>query len=761
MAPENAGAATIDWRSVFAHSPAATCVVGADGRVADANMAMAALAGRTVTELVGRPFDLLAPLTGGTSTPGKAWVPTMARGSALLRRADGVERGVSYAVTDLDGGLRLVTLADVTDEQCFVCAVFSSREKFRTAIDDQSELICRFTPDLNVTLVNRQFAAACGMTPRRFVGLNLRAILAPETLAAVERFVREATPTAPLAASEERWPTGDGSTGDGPTSEGPVRWITWRRLAVFDAEGRLTAIQSVGRDTTQRRLAEEERIRLAAMIERSPVVGLVWRMEGNLPIEYATNNVGRLGLDRSALLSGKAGLLDLLEPEDAVAFSVWVESRREETGSRHICVRLADRGKGSRWVSVTAWRVCDGRMEAALLDVTEQRHANLALRDRERRFRAILDHTIQFIGLLTPGGRIIEVNQTALRFIGALESDIRGRLFWDTPWWTDPAGGERLRAGIVAALHGEAVRFQTTHTSPQGVTLHIDFSLTPIRDDAGEVVFLVAEGHDITGMKEAQAALLAATREAEEANRSKTQFLAVMSHELRTPLNAILGYSEVMQNALFGPVGNPRYNGYAEAIHNSGRHLLGIIDDILEVSRIELGVLELSEDDAGIAELVDRAAQILTNRGREAGVWLETDVPDGLPPLRCDSRRVVQMLVNLGHNGIKFSRRGGRVRIAARSAPDGGLDLSVADTGVGIAPQDFGRVWEPFGQAAAAHVRQAGGVGLGLTITKALIEAHGGEVHLDSAPGQGTTVTLSFPAERCGAGVGAEEPLSA
>jgi len=750
VAPENAGGAAIDWRSVFSHSPAATCVVGADGRVADANAAMAELTGRGVADLIGRPFDLLTPLTGGAPMGGAAWVPTMPRGSALLRRPDGAERGVSYAVTELGDGLCLITLADVTDEQCFVCAVFSSREKFRTAIDDQSELICRFTPDLTVTLVNRQFAAACGMTPRRFVGLNLRTILAPETLAAIERFVRDATPAAPLAASEERWPTGDGPAGDGT-----VRWITWRRLAVFDARGQLVAVQSVGRDTTQRRLAEEERIRLAAMIERSPVVGLVWRAEGNLPIEYATNNVGRLGLDRAALLSGKAGLLDLLEPEDAAAFAAWVDSRRDDTGSRHICVRLADRGQGARWVSITAWRVNDGRvgdgrMEAALLDVTEQRHANLALRDRERRFRAILDHTIQFIGLLTPGGRIIEVNQTALRFIGATEADIRGRLFWETPWWTEPAGVERLRDGIVAALHGETVRFETTHTSPDGVTLDIDFSLTPIRDDAGEVVFLVAEGHDITRMKAAQTALLAATREAEGANRSKTQFLAVMSHELRTPLNAILGYSEVMQNALFGPVGNPRYDGYAEAIHNSGRHLLGIIDDILEVSRIELGVLELSEDTAAVSDLADRAAQILTNRAREAGVRLETDVPEGLPMLRCDSRRVVQMLVNLGHNGIKFSRHGGSVRIGARLAPDGGLAFRVTDTGMGIAREDLGRVWEAFGQAAAAHARQTGGVGLGLTITKALIEAHGGQVTLDSAPGRGTTVTLCFPVERCG-----------
>ena len=745
MAPENAGGAAIDWRSVFALSPAATCVVGADGCVTDANAAMAELAGRGIADLVGRPFDLLTPLTGGVPVGGAAWVPTVPRGSALLCRPDGAERGVSYAVTELGGGLRLITLADVTDEQCFVCAVFSSREKFRTAIDDQTELICRFTPELTVTLVNRQFAGACGMTPRRFVGLDLRAILPPETLAAVEGFVRAATPATPMAASEERWPTGDGT----------VRWITWRRLAVFDAAGKLVAVQSVGRDTTQRRLAEEERIRLAAMIERSPVVGLVWRTEGSLPIEYATNNVGRLGLDRAALLSGRAGLLDLLEPEDAAAFAAWVDSRREDTGSRHICVRLTDRGQGARWVSITAWRVNDGRvgegrMEAALLDVTEQRHANLALRDRERRFRAILDHTIQFIGLLTPGGRIIEVNQTALRFIGATEADIRRRLFWETPWWTEPEGVERLRAGIVAALHGETVRFETTHTSPDGVTLDIDFSLTPIRDDAGEVVFLVAEGHDITRMKAAQAALLAATREAEGANRSKTQFLAVMSHELRTPLNAILGYSEVMQNALFGPVGNPRYDGYAEAIHNSGRHLLGIIDDILEVSRIELGVLELSEDMAAVSDLVDRAAQILTNRAREAGVRLETDVPGGLPMLRCDSRRVVQMLVNLGHNGIKFSRQGGSVRIGARPAPDGGLAFHVTDTGMGIAREDLGRVWEAFGQAAAAHARQTGGVGLGLTITKALIEAHGGQVMLDSAPGRGTAVTLSFPAERCG-----------
>ncbi|HYG86556.1 MAG TPA: PAS domain S-box protein [Azospirillum sp.] len=728
----------MDWRAIFMESPAATCIVGPDERIVEANAAFTALTGHDRRALVGQPFDHLTPVHGAEG----AIARLQGRGTAFVIRPDGECRGVSFAVTPLpDGGSRLVTLADMSEETCFACQILPNRDKDRTTIDDQSELICRLLPDLTVTVVNRELAALCGTTPRDFVRSSLRDHLPPPTVVAIERFIAAAASGSALESSEEPWPNPDGST----------RWITWRHLAMLDGEGRLTAIQLVGRDTTQRRLAEQERVRLAAMINRSPVVGIVWRTEGRLPVEFVTENLGQqLHLGSGRLMFGEAGLLDVVHPDDRAALAAWVEDCPHVTAPWKTAVRIVNDDGEARWVSIRAWRAGADRMEAVLVDITTQRNASLTLRERERRFRAIFDHTFEFIGLLDTDGRMIEANETSLSFVEATKESVYGRHFWETPWWThSPADQELLKDGVRRAARGEFVRFDTVHTAPDGRAIHVDFSLRPIFDEAGAVVYLVPEGRDITELKQAEAALLAAKREAEAANRSKTQFLAVMSHELRTPLNAILGYSEVMQTGLFGPVGNDRYKGYVDAIHLSGQHLLGIIDDILEISRIELGVLEMSEEVVPVGELVGRAAQILTNRAAETGVTLEFDVPPVLPWLRCDGRRVIQMLVNLAFNGIKFTRRGGTVAISARTRGDGGVDLAVRDNGRGIAPEDMARVWEPFGQAGNAHTRPAGGVGLGLTITKALIEAHGGSIRMESELYKGTVVTLSFPASRC------------
>ena len=724
-------AESIDWFSVFAASLAATCVVGADGRISAANDAFAGQVGVEASSLAGVPLDEVLATDADDALRG---------GVAFLRLGDGETRSVPYTHARLPDGGRVVTLTEVADEHCAICKVYSSREKFRTAIDDQSELICRFRPDLTITLVNRQFAALFGCSPRAMIDRNLRDLLPAATVATLLDFLGAATPAESASAREELWPHGDGTE----------RWISWHRYAVFDGAGRITAVQSVGRDTTQRHRAEKERVRLAAMISRSPVVGLAWRTDGNFPIDYATENVARLRIGRARLQEGRTGLLDLVHPDDAPALALWVESCPEGGTPLPLTVRLLDDDGGERWLSISAWRAGDGRMEAVLLDITEQRAASLALRERERRFKAIFDHTFEFIGLLTPEGRMIEANETALAFVETEEEMVYGKFFWDTPWWRHaPADQERLKEGVARAARGEFVRFESSHRTPRGREIHVDFSLRPIRDEDGAVIFLVPEGRDITHLKQTEAALLAATREAEAANRSKTQFLAVMSHELRTPLNAVLGYSEVMQAGLFGVLESERYRGYVDAIHASGRHLLGIIDDILEISRIELGVVELNEDESAVPDLVGRAAQILANRAAEAGVAFQVDVEPHLPLLLCDARRVIQMLVNVGFNGIKFTRRGGFLRLAVSREGDGSLAFALRDDGVGIAPENLDRVWEPFAQADDALVRGKGGVGLGLAITKAFIEAHGGTARLESAPGRGTTVTLRFPAERC------------
>ena len=235
---------------------------------------------------------------------------------------------------------------------------------------------------------------------------------------------------------------------------------------------------------------------------------------------------------------------------------------------------------------------------------------------------------------------------------------------------------------------------------------------------------------------------------AEAASVAKSQFLANISHELRTPLNAILGFSEIMKSEMFGPLGSPQYCGYAADIHDSGSHLLTVINDILDLSKIEAGKFELNEEDCDIARLVRDSVRFVAERADSAGLGLQQRLAPALPAVRADGRLIKQILLNLLSNAIKFSPAGGMVTVAAEVDRETGLSLTVADTGIGIAADQLERVLQPFTQVENTLTRTHAGTGLGLPLCKSLIELHGGRLVLESAVGRGTAVTITLPKER-------------
>jgi signal transduction histidine kinase len=231
------------------------------------------------------------------------------------------------------------------------------------------------------------------------------------------------------------------------------------------------------------------------------------------------------------------------------------------------------------------------------------------------------------------------------------------------------------------------------------------------------------------------------------ASQAKSQFLATMSHELRTPLNAIIGFSEMLAGETFGPLGDQRYPDYARSIHASGRHLLQLINDILDFTRLDAGRLELYDEEIDLADLVADTLRMIELEAARAGIALAIALADDLPLLRADARRVRQVLLNLLSNAVKFTPRGGEIRLTA--IPRGGeLAIAIADTGIGIAAQDIPRALERFGQVDSSLSRKYEGTGLGLPLARRLMELHGGRLDIESAVGIGTTVTASFPGER-------------
>ena len=248
-------------------------------------------------------------------------------------------------------------------------------------------------------------------------------------------------------------------------------------------------------------------------------------------------------------------------------------------------------------------------------------------------------------------------------------------------------------------------------------------------------------------LERAAADLANALREAAAASEAKSQFLATMSHELRTPLNAVIGFSEILDRQLFGPLGDPRYSEYIHAIKTSGAHLLSLIDDILEVSRASIGNMALSEEDFAPAEVIDEAMQMVAPQAQAGNVALSTDAAIDDLCLHGDRRRVRQVLINLLANAVKFTPSGGAATLRAMADCDG-VTISVADTGIGIAEEDIPKALERFGQVESHLSRKYGGAGLGLPLAKQLMEQHGGTLTIESAVNAGTTVTVKFPKDR-------------
>jgi signal transduction histidine kinase len=241
--------------------------------------------------------------------------------------------------------------------------------------------------------------------------------------------------------------------------------------------------------------------------------------------------------------------------------------------------------------------------------------------------------------------------------------------------------------------------------------------------------------------------LLAAKEEAETANRAKSEFLANMSHELRTPLNAILGFSELMTKRLLGDL-NPQYQEYAQNIHGSGAHLLEIINDILDIARIETKNVDLNEEAFDAGGLVEASVRLVQERALQGEVTLSTAIDAPLPELYADRRKIKQILINLLSNAVKFTKPGGSVSVSLSCPPGAGHCFVVADTGIGMGKEDIPKALMPFGQVDSALARKFEGTGLGLPLAKSLIELHGGVFEIASEPGKGTTVTVTLPPSR-------------
>jgi PAS domain S-box-containing protein len=536
-----------------------------------------------------------------------------------------------------------------------------------------------------------------------------------------------------------------------PRADG-LRWITVNSVPVIlDGEASASVITSF-LDVTdqielQRRLASSE----ARFRDFAEGAGeWLWETDTEHRFTYISPNLVR------QIFSGPPAVMGKRRDEIAERMpgdeENWRGFRADLAARRLIrdyIYQVRDTQGGLRWLSINGKAVYDegGRFigyRGVGNDVTALRQSELAARASEAKFRAIFEKTFQFIGLLSPEGLLLEANGTALRAIGMTLPELRGRPFWETPWWIhSSAERARLKAGMARAAQGEFVRFETSHPSADGL-VWVDFSLSPVFDDDGRVIWIIPEGRDITERKAYELELVAAKAMAEASNQSKSQFLATMSHELRTPLNAILGYSEMVLAEAFGPIGNAAYAEYLGYIHESGERLLNVIQDILEIASIETGNVDLLPEPLQLEDIAAKVRELIAHYAGSKRLALEIDVAVQDGPFVADRKRIVQVLLNLLINAVKFTAPGGRIGLRAEQSREGTF-FTVWDTGIGIAAEHLRKIWEPFGQVENPWVSTTGGVGLGLTLARHLVETQGGSIAVDSRPGEGTRFTLAFP----------------
>ncbi|MBI3706345.1 MAG: PAS domain S-box protein [Proteobacteria bacterium] len=281
-----------------------------------------------------------------------------------------------------------------------------------------------------------------------------------------------------------------------------------------------------------------------------------------------------------------------------------------------------------------------------------------------------------------------------------------------------------------------------------GSLIHVSVSGRPVFDAERRFSGYRGVARDVTAAMRADRVLHEAKAHAEAASQAKSEFLANMSHELRTPLNAIIGLSEMIKTEMLGPVANEHYRTYAGDIHASGLHLLGIVNEVLDVAKIEAGKIELDKRDVALGNMVTDVLRTLGTQASAAGLTLAAAIAPDLPPAHADEEAIRRILFNLLSNALKFTPRGGAITVSVSQIPSGDIELSVADTGIGIAAEDLAKLMQPFTQIENVYQRKHQGTGLGLTLVRSLVELHGGSIKIDSMPDHGTVVTVRLAAAR-------------
>ena len=717
-----------------------------------ANAAAATLHGAASAErLIGRnredlvhPDDLaVIPHGGADAGGGESLPPVEIRGRRLDGSCFDAECRESTIAWDGEPATLLV-LHDVTERKGAARAAREGKDLYRTLVDLSPDGIMVHTDGILV-FANDGLAEIMGAdSPDRLIGKRTIDFVAPEDRAfALERRKQAAAGTV-VALQEARFLRLDGTT---IHVERTLTAIMWRGKPSFLA---------VVRDITERKRVE------SVLAEKTEILETTFEhMSQGISVYDGDTRLIAFNRKFSEIFGFPAGFLRAgLSYEQVARFiaeqgdygpgevDTLVRERVERARSGEVR-RLERRVPDGTVLSIWRNPLPGGGFVTTFTDITDIKQTEEELRKTEARLMDAIESIPEGFALFDSDDRLVLYNK--------IYQDM-----YPTSSHLKVAPGTRfediIRASAEKGLHTPAVgrteewireRLEA-HRNPRGPVEQkmSDGRWLRIEERKTREGGIVGIRTDITDMKMREEELRKAMEVAELASRSKSEFLANMSHELRTPLNAIIGFSEIMQSEMFGSLGNVKYKDYAADINQSGRHLHAVINDILDLAKIEAGKLDLHEETVDLTATIEGSMKVVKGRADHRHIAMSIQIAENLPHLYADERKVKQILINLLSNAIKFTPDGGRVTLSAGRDRYQGLQIAVADDGIGMASEDIPKVFKAFGQVDSALGRGFEGTGLGLPLTKSLIELHGGSLSLESAPGVGTTVTVRFPPAR-------------
>lgn len=510
-------------------------------------------------------------------------------------------------------------------------------------------------------------------------------------------------------------------------------------------------------DITERRKREERLQRttaqLEALFEASPDMINVHDTEGNF-VAVNPRLCEKTGYDEAELMGMKVWDIEQVVDSEEMR-ALWTEMEIGDTRKLEGVHRCKD---GSTFpVEVHLRRFGlegEDRFMAITRDISGRLTRKEELRQKERRYEAIFEDPNILVGLTDTDGTVLDINQTAMSYVDASLKELTGMPFWETPWF---AGDERLqedvRQWVRQTADGEYVEFEADLSKAVGEKLVISGVFRPVTNEQGEVTSLLVSDRDVTGQKEQKRKLREAKEEAEQMNRLKSAFLANMSHEIRTPLTSIIGFAEAIGEEVGMGTEEEEPQGtvprFARLIEKSGTRLLKTLNGVLNLSKLEAGEMKFSPEPVDLSvEATKEAAELMGPKATAAGINLQVQTGETSTWAWADEGGTRIILRNLVSNAIKYTEEGGRVWVRTRTEDDNAV-LEVEDTGIGMDPQRVPELFEPFRQGSEGTCREYEGSGLGLAVTKRIVDRMGGAIEVETEKGEGTRMTVCLPLDEC------------